>query len=88
MKSIRHYRKQNRPIYYLDETWVSAGETTNKTPVNQNNKKQKNPSGKGKRLIVMYKGSSEGFVPAGLLSFESNDEINGNTFFIFNNFFI
>lgn len=25
---IRHYRQQNRPIYYLDETWVHAGETT------------------------------------------------------------
>ncbi|XP_060855616.1 uncharacterized protein LOC132933332 [Metopolophium dirhodum] len=24
---IKHYRAQNRPIYYLDETWVNAGET-------------------------------------------------------------
>lgn len=28
---IRHYRAQNRPIYYLDETWVNAGETHSRT---------------------------------------------------------
>lgn len=105
LESIRHYRQQNCPIYYLDETWVNAGETTNKTWVDQTVKSygdaflkglttgQKNPSGKGKRLIVVHIGSSEGFVPGGLLSFESkknssdyHDEMNGNTFFIYNNY--
>lgn len=27
LDQIRKYRTQNRPIYYLDETWVNAGET-------------------------------------------------------------
>lgn len=28
---IKHYRAQNRPIYYVDETWVNAGETHSRT---------------------------------------------------------
>ncbi|KMQ85527.1 hypothetical protein RF55_15865 [Lasius niger] len=46
-----------------------------------------NPRGKGKRLIVLHIGSAAGFVPDGLLCFESktdtgdyHDEMNGNTF--------
>ncbi|KAL4104360.1 hypothetical protein QTP88_019661 [Uroleucon formosanum] len=49
---------------------------------------QKEPSGKGKRLIVLHIGSSDGFVPGGLLCFESkkntsdyHDEMNGDTFY-------
>jgi len=45
-----------------------------------------NPSGKGKRLIVLYIGSEDGFLPGGLLCFESkkntinyHDEMNGDT---------
>lgn len=47
-----------------------------------------NPTGKGKRLIVVHIGSERGFVEGGLLSFESkkntsdyHDEMNGDTFF-------
>ncbi|XP_025194218.1 uncharacterized protein LOC112593854 [Melanaphis sacchari] len=49
---------------------------------------QKEPSGKVKQLIVLHIGSSDGFVPKGLLSFESkkntldyHDEMNGDTFY-------
>lgn len=31
LESIRHYRSRGRPIYYLDETWVNAGETISKS---------------------------------------------------------
>lgn len=47
----------------------------------------KNPTGKGKRLIVVHIGSSEGFVDDGFLCFESkkntdyHDDMNGKTFF-------
>ncbi|XP_060878094.1 uncharacterized protein LOC132950594 [Metopolophium dirhodum] len=97
---IRSYRVQNRPIYYLDETWVSAGETHSKAWVDTMvtssrdaflrglTTRQKEPSGKGKRLIVLHIGSSDGFVPGGLLCFESktnstdyDDEMNGDTFY-------
>eukprot|EP00102_Acyrthosiphon_pisum_P012353 XP_008181464.1 PREDICTED: uncharacterized protein LOC103308939 [Acyrthosiphon pisum] len=97
---IRHYRAQNRPIYYLDETWVNAGETHSRTSMDTTvtstrdahlqglTTGQKAPSGKGKRLIVLHIGSSDGFVPGGLLCFESktnsadyHDEMNGDTFY-------
>lgn len=83
LESIRSYRVLGRPIYYLDETWVNAGETTSKSWVDKTVKSyrdaflkglttgQKEPSGKGKRLIVVHIGSSDGFVPGGLLCFES-----------------
>jgi len=97
---IRHYRAQNRLIYYLDETWVNACETHNRAWVDATvtssrdaflrglTTGQKEPSGKGKRLIVLHIGSSDGFVPGGLLCFESktnftdyHDEMNGDTFY-------
>ncbi|XP_015365184.1 PREDICTED: uncharacterized protein LOC107162689 [Diuraphis noxia] len=66
LRAIREYREQGRHIYYLDETWVNAGEC----------------------LIVLHIGSEDGFVPGGLLCFESkknsrdyHDEMNGQTFY-------
>jgi len=100
LEKIKFYRSQGHPIYYLDETWVNAGETTSKSWVDKTIKShrdaflkglttgQKNPSGKGKRLIVVHIGSSDGFVVGGLLVFESkkntsdyHDEMNDNTFY-------
>jgi len=99
LESIKHYRLSGRPIYYLDETWVNAGETSTKSWVDTTvtsprdaflrglTTGPKEPSGKGKRLIVLHIGSSDGFVPGGLLSFESkkntldyHDEMNGARF--------
>ncbi|XP_008190121.1 uncharacterized protein LOC103311976 [Acyrthosiphon pisum] len=75
LETIKNYRQLGRQIYYLDETWVNAGETTSKSWVDITVKStrdaflrglttgQKEPSGKGKRLIVVHIGSSDGFVP-------------------------
>ncbi|KAE9522154.1 hypothetical protein AGLY_017414 [Aphis glycines] len=100
LQAIKEYHQLGRPIYYLDETWVNAGETTSKTWVDKivNSPRdaflrgpttgQKEPSGKGKRLIVVHIGSSDGFVVGGLLCFESkkntddyHDEMNGDAFY-------
>lgn len=100
LEHIRHYRQQNRQIYYLDETWISADDTTNKSsvdhPINSPRDAvlgglttgRKEPAGKGKRIMLLHIGSSDGFVPGGLLCFESkanssacHDEISGNTFY-------
>lgn len=81
LEDIRKYREKGRHIYYLDETWVTAGDCTSKTTGSQN------PAGKGKRLIVLHIGSEDGFVPGGLLCFESkkttdyHEEMNGDTFY-------
>jgi len=81
LQKIRHYRSQNRPIYYLDETWVNAGETHSRTWIDTTVKSSrdaffrglttglKEPSGKGKRIIVLHIESTDGFVPGSLLCF-------------------
>jgi len=100
LEKIRYYRAENRPIYYLDETWINVGETQSRTWVDTTMKSsgeafiegkttvQKEPSRKGKRLIVLHIGSTDGFVPGGLLCFESktnsinyHDDINSDIFY-------
>lgn len=99
LRAIKKYREEGRSIYYLDETWVNAGDVPEKVWMDTTIKSHRdafirglstgpaNPSGKGKRLIVLHIGSADGFVPGGLLCFESkknttdyHDEMNGNTF--------
>lgn len=99
LDQIRQYRAQNSPIYYLGEAWVNVGETHKKTLVdNMVNSphdaflrglttEQKEPSDEGKRLIVLHIGSTDGFVPGGLLYIETktntsnfHKEINSDTF--------
>jgi len=82
LEDIQKYREEGRHLYYLDETWVNAGECNNKTWVDKTVKSYrdafvrglttgaKNPTGKGKRLIILHIGSEDGFVPGGLLCFE------------------
>lgn len=100
LEDIKKYREEGRPIYYMDETWVNAGECTSRTWVEKTivsrtdafhkglTTSQTNPSEKGKRLIVFQIGNEDGFVPGGLLCFESKkntkdyrEEMNGDVFF-------
>lgn len=100
LENLRKYREEGRHLYYLDETWVNAGVCTSKTWIDNTIKSPRdaflqglttgsiNPTGKGKRLIVLNIGSEDGFVPGALLCFESkknsndyHDEMNGETFY-------
>ncbi|XP_057671356.1 protein FAM200A-like [Diorhabda carinulata] len=84
LTSIKRYRSEGRPIYYLDETWLNEGHTKAKVWIDTNikNKTQaineglstglKSPSGKGKRLIILHAGCEQGFVNDALLVFESS----------------
>lgn len=98
LRSIRHAREQNLKIFYLDETWINAGYTVSKSWQDENIKSGRQafveglslglqpPSGKGKRLIIVHVGSSEGFVDGGLLTFISkrtgdyHEDMNGDVF--------
>ena len=69
-------------VYYLDETWLNAGHTRTHVWKDETVKSSrqaflsglsaglKNPSGKGKRLIITHIGSETGFVDGGLWIFE------------------
>jgi len=97
--NIRKYRAEGRCIYYLDETWLNAGDCVDRvwkdnTVLFKHDAFNKglttglpNPSGKGKRLIVLHIGSENSFLPGGLLCFVSkkntgdcHDEMNGDNF--------
>lgn len=83
LTAIRSYRAQQKKIFYLDETWLNEGHTRSKVwvDINVHNRRQafvdgvstglKNPTGKGKRLIIVHIGSEDGFVEGGLLVFQS-----------------
>ncbi|XP_076299344.1 uncharacterized protein LOC143218186 [Lasioglossum baleicum] len=100
IKNIRELREEGRPIYYLDETWYNCGDVVNKLWVDTKVTSPRNaeerrlstglpaPANKGKRLIILHIGSEDGFLPGGLLCFESkkntadyHNEMNGDTFF-------
>lgn len=100
IEDIRRYRDEGCTIYFLDETWVNAGECSSKVWIDTSVKSHtdaflkglttgpKNPTGKGKRLIVVHIGSVDVFIEGGLLCFESkkntadyHDEMNGDTFY-------
>lgn len=74
LHDISSYRKDGRKIFFLDETWVTAGHTlstvwVDTTVVSHRDAFMrglttglKQPSGKGQRLIVTHIGSEDGFV--------------------------
>jgi len=81
IEDIRQCRMEGRTVYFLDETWVNTGECSNKVWIDTSIKSHrdaflkglstgpKNPSGKGKRLIVVHIGSADGFVEGGSVVF-------------------
>lgn len=83
--NIRKYRRELKTIYYLDETWLNAGDCVDrvwhdKTVNSKNDAFNKglttgatNPTDKGKGLIVLHIGSTHGFLPSGLLCFASKN---------------
>lgn len=85
LQRIADYRKQNRKIYYLDETWLNEGHTSSYVWVDEDIKSSrdaflkglstglKNPS-KGKRLIITHIGSEDGFVDGGEWIFEAKKQ--------------
>ena len=86
---------QPRPVVYQDETWLNAHHSVSKCWQHPGTSQQgddrelglKIPPGQGSRLIINHAGSSEGFIPNGLLLFAAksksgdyHDEMNGENF--------
>lgn len=98
LRKIKRFREEGRPIYFQDETWVNEGHTKSKIWVDSHVKSRKdaflnglstglkNPSGKGKRLILSHFGNENGFVKDASLIFQSkskgdyHQEMNGDVF--------
>ncbi|CAB3239878.1 unnamed protein product [Arctia plantaginis] len=83
LRQITKYRKENKTIYFLDETWVNTGHVKTKAGTDSNTDNSRHtsqkslstraraPTGKGKSLIILHIGSDKGFVQDGLLVLES-----------------
>jgi transposase len=99
LRNVRMARRDGKKIYYTDETWVNAGHTLAKSWVDTTVTSCKdaylrglstglqNPSGRGKRLVIVHIGSEDGFVEGGELVFEAkkgdgdyHDEMDGPRF--------
>jgi transposase len=84
LRSVKKFREEGRKIYYLDETWLNEGHCVVKMWQDKNvtSHRQaflegwstglKQPTGKGRRLIITHIGSDSGFVNGGLMCFESS----------------
>lgn len=61
------YRQENRPIFFLDETWYDTHDTIKKGWVDDSGKCNVNiPASKGKRIMILHAGGENGFVPGAL----------------------
>ncbi|XP_059045044.1 uncharacterized protein LOC131840870 [Achroia grisella] len=79
LRKIKEYRKEGGYIYYQDETWINEGHAPKKAWIDQTvlSSRQaflddlttgiKQPSGKGKRLIIGHIGGEEEFWFRGIL---------------------
>ena len=87
LRNIRKFRKDGRPIFYLDETWANAGHTQSRvwedTTICSSREAfltglspgLKDPTGKGGRLIILHVGNEHGFIPGADLVFRSGGKL-------------
>ncbi|XP_050420426.1 uncharacterized protein LOC126833253 [Adelges cooleyi] len=92
LETIKKYRNEGRPIYFMDEMWINSGECTIRTSRRDAfdaglSTSPVGPSVKGKHMIVVLVGNEDGFVQDSLLCFESkhkknyyHDEMSGDVF--------
>ena len=77
LKRMTKNRSENRPVVFLDETWVNAHDERERTwaEVDQATGGTKGgvrkPSGKGTRLIILHAGSCKGWINGAELVFQS-----------------
>ncbi|KAG8279527.1 hypothetical protein J6590_103201, partial [Homalodisca vitripennis] len=56
------YRSENRPIIYMDDTYIHTTHATPKTWTYDSNEGCKVPVSEGKRLIIVHDGNEKGFI--------------------------
>lgn len=75
LRSVSLYRSQNKPIVYLDETYIHSSHTTPYNWTDDSTQGLKAPISKGKRLIIVHAGWEGGFIDNALLIFQSGTKI-------------
>lgn len=87
LRQIKNFRSQNRPIIFVDETYVHSGHTSSKSWTDNTTKGLFTTISKGNRLIIVHAGGEMGFIKDSLLMFKSgsksgdyHDEMNGQNY--------
>ena len=81
LRRMRKNRSENRPIVFLDETWVNAHDGRERTwvEVDQTTGGTKGvvrkPTGKGTCLIILHAGSCKGWINGAELVIQSKNII-------------
>jgi transposase len=63
LKKMRSYRAEERPIIYMDETYIHAGHTKLKAWSDSSHEGLRKNISKGEMLIILNAGGDNGFVP-------------------------
>lgn len=71
LQKIKHFRDTNRPIVYIDETYIHSSHTSSKMWTDESTKGLFRNISKGPRLIIVHAGGNMGFIPNALLIFKS-----------------
>jgi transposase len=74
LQTIAKLRQANRPIVYLDETYVHSTHTTQKCWQSKEEMGVCIPTSKGRKLIVVHGGGEMGFIDNALLIFKSDSK--------------
>lgn len=83
LNKIKKFRQEQRPIVFLDETYIHGGHTISKSWSDDTTNGLFTNISKGDRLIIIHAGGSMGFIPGCLQIFKSgstsgdyHDEMN------------
>lgn len=71
LRNIAKYRKEGRPIVYMDETYILSSHVTGNSWNDDTNEGLHQPISKGERLIIVHAGGENGFIPNALLIWKS-----------------
>jgi hypothetical protein len=71
LNKIQYFRTQQRPIVFLDETYLHSGHTSSKNWTDDTTKGLFKNISKGPRLIIVHAGGDMGFIPNCQLIFKS-----------------
>lgn len=87
LRSIKRYRQQDRPIIFVDETYVLSSHVKSQSWSDESNKGVRAPISKGERLIIIHAGGENGFVPNALKTWKASchtgdyhDNVNAEMF--------
>lgn len=88
LRSVAKYRSQNRPIIYIDETYIHSSHTKSCAWSDESSETLTVPVSKGQRAIILHAGGQEGFIKNAFLVFKSgtksgdyHQDMNFNNFY-------